>query len=161
MNVLQKASRLRRNQLLVFLITLFSQTPSMIDEENKIPYAVAKLVIGYLHNSLTEAEKDELDEWINASDENMKIFEDLTEGVDDSVFDPDRLLIQTEEAIDLWIIAGLMVRQQQNLNNEIEEKYLHEWANASERNKELFKQLQQPNFMHKILLWAKMQQQVN
>lgn len=133
----------------------------MTKDKDYIPYAVAKLVIGYLHNSLNESQKDELDEWINASDDNMKIFEDLIEGVDDTVFDPDQLLIQTEEAIDLWIIAGLMVRQQQNLNNEIEEKYLEEWVNASERNKELYDQLQNPNFMHKILLWVKMQEQSN
>lgn len=124
----------------------------MVKENNNIPYTVAKLVIGYLHNSLTDTQKNELDEWINASDDNMEMFGKLTAGVNDNIFDADPLLIETEEAIDLWIIAGLIVRRQQSLNNEIEEKYLEEWANASQRNKELYNQLQQPNFMHKMLL---------
>jgi hypothetical protein len=38
----------------------------------------ARLIIGYLHNSLTDPEKNALDEWICLSDENMEIFGELT-----------------------------------------------------------------------------------
>lgn len=40
---------------------------------------IAYLVAGYIRNTLTEAEHDELDEWVNESDHNMKLFEDLTD----------------------------------------------------------------------------------
>ena len=127
----------------------------MEKDTTTIPFHAARLIIGYLHNSLTDSQKDELDERITASDNNMDLFAELTSGVDNNVFDPDRLLIETEEAIDLWIIAGLIVRHQQDLNNEGEEEYLNEWINASERNKTLFKELQHPAFMQKMLIWAR------
>lgn len=38
---------------------------------------VAWLVAGYLRQTLSETEHDELDEWINASDDNQRLFEEL------------------------------------------------------------------------------------
>ena len=40
---------------------------------------VAYLIAGYIRHTLTEKEHDELDEWITASDENLKLFEELTD----------------------------------------------------------------------------------
>lgn len=40
---------------------------------------VAYLVDGYIRNSLAKKEQVELDAWINSSDENMKLFEELTD----------------------------------------------------------------------------------
>ena len=40
---------------------------------------VAYLVAGYIRQTLTEKEHDELDEWITASDENQLLFEELTD----------------------------------------------------------------------------------
>lgn len=42
-------------------------------------YRVAYLIAGFIKNTLTEKEHDELDDWVNESDENMKLFEDLTD----------------------------------------------------------------------------------
>lgn len=42
-------------------------------------YRVAFLVSGFLKGNLTEEEKDELDQWILASEENMILFEKLTD----------------------------------------------------------------------------------
>ena len=39
----------------------------------------AYLVAGFIRNSLTENEHDELDDWINTDDKYMKLFEDLTD----------------------------------------------------------------------------------
>lgn len=50
-----------------------------------IPFRAARLIIGYLHNRLTEIEKDELDEWVCQSDNNMIIFEQLTDQMDEGV----------------------------------------------------------------------------
>lgn len=37
------------------------------------------LIAGYINKTLTEREHDELDNWVNESDANMKLFEDLTD----------------------------------------------------------------------------------
>lgn len=46
-----------------------------MDEAKRVGYLVA----GYLKNTLTEEEKDELDAWVTASDENMLLFVKLTD----------------------------------------------------------------------------------
>src|SRR6185436_17896503 len=45
------------------------------DEARRIAY----LIRGFLFHTLTEKEHDELDEWVGASDENMLLFEKLTD----------------------------------------------------------------------------------
>lgn len=45
----------------------------------KQAYRTAYLIAGFLKQTLTEEEKDELDEWILASDENMILFEKMTD----------------------------------------------------------------------------------
>ncbi len=124
-----------------------------------ITIEAARLIIGFLHNSLSDSEKDALDKWICLSDENMEIFCKLTENVDDNVFDPNDLIIETETAIDLWIIAGLIVRRQKGINNEVEEHYLDEWINADEQNKKLFRKLQHPAYMQKMLVWNRLKRE--
>lgn len=42
-------------------------------------YRIAYLIAGYIRNTLTETEHDELDNWVNESDHNMQLFEDLTD----------------------------------------------------------------------------------
>jgi ferric-dicitrate binding protein FerR (iron transport regulator) len=42
-------------------------------------YHVARLIAGYIQGTLNPKEHDELDEWVAASDENMKLFEELTD----------------------------------------------------------------------------------
>ena len=131
----------------------------MKKNKRTISIQIARLIIGYLHNSLADPEKDALDEWICLSDENMEIFSELIANADDNVFDPNQLIIETETAIDLWIIAGLIVRRQQGINNEVEELYLDEWANADEQNKKLFRKLQRPPYMQKMLVWNRLKRE--
>jgi len=40
---------------------------------------VAYLIAGFIRHTLTEKEHDELDDWVNESDHNMQLFEDLTD----------------------------------------------------------------------------------
>jgi len=40
---------------------------------------IAYLVAGYIRKTITEAEHDELDDWISASDHNLQLFEELTD----------------------------------------------------------------------------------
>jgi len=43
------------------------------------PGRIAYLISGFIKNKLTQSEHDELDRWVNESDRNMKLFEDLTD----------------------------------------------------------------------------------
>jgi hypothetical protein len=54
-----------------------------------VPARIAYLILLHLHNKLTPPEGDELDEWICLSDENMEIFEILTDIPNDPFIDPD------------------------------------------------------------------------
>jgi hypothetical protein len=44
-----------------------------------IPLSIVKLLVGYFAEILTEEEHDTLDEWVGASDENMRVFEKIVE----------------------------------------------------------------------------------
>lgn len=46
---------------------------------DKEAYRVAYLIAGYIRNTLTDQEHRELDDWVNTSDQNMHLFEDLTD----------------------------------------------------------------------------------
>jgi ferric-dicitrate binding protein FerR (iron transport regulator) len=49
------------------------------DKKMDQAYRIAYLVAGYIANTLTVAEQEELDEWVGASDENMELFAELTD----------------------------------------------------------------------------------
>jgi hypothetical protein len=40
---------------------------------------IATLLAGYMRHNLTPQEQDELDEWVGASDKNMRLYEELTD----------------------------------------------------------------------------------
>ncbi|MBX3240454.1 MAG: FecR domain-containing protein [Chitinophagaceae bacterium] len=42
-------------------------------------YRTARLIAGYIRGTLTDAEKDELDDWITQTDANMELFAELTD----------------------------------------------------------------------------------
>jgi transmembrane sensor len=52
---------------------------SPYNDMDKEAYRTAYLVAGYIRNTLTEDEHKELDDWVTASDHNMRLFEDLTD----------------------------------------------------------------------------------
>lgn len=49
------------------------------DNTDAKAHRVAYLVAGYIRKTLTRQEHDELDAWVEASDENMRMFEELTD----------------------------------------------------------------------------------
>jgi hypothetical protein len=60
----------------------------MIDV-TKVPDRIAKLILLFLHKKLTEPEHDELDEWVCLNDENLELFEILSDIPEDIPIDPD------------------------------------------------------------------------
>lgn len=54
------------------------QPPYNYENERQKAERIAYLIAGHLRGTLTPSEMDELDEWITASDENLELFERLT-----------------------------------------------------------------------------------
>ena len=54
-----------------------NDTPNFPGDEQA--HRIAYLVAGFVRKTLTEKEHDELDAWVEASDENMRLFEELTD----------------------------------------------------------------------------------
>ncbi|HUC82980.1 MAG TPA: FecR domain-containing protein [Flavisolibacter sp.] len=52
---------------------------SRLDYSDEKAHRIAYLIAGFIRKTLTEEEHDELDAWVVESDENMKLFEDLTD----------------------------------------------------------------------------------
>lgn len=48
-------------------------------DREKLAHRTAYLIAGYIRHTLTEAEHNELDNWVNEGDANMKLFEELTD----------------------------------------------------------------------------------
>lgn len=46
---------------------------------DKEAHRIAYLIAGFIRQTITEKEHDELDDWVNASDQNMQLFEELTD----------------------------------------------------------------------------------
>jgi len=46
---------------------------------DKGAYRIAFLIAGYIRGTITEKDHDELDNWVNESDHNMQLFEELTD----------------------------------------------------------------------------------
>lgn len=52
---------------------------TVFPEHEPDPYRAAYLIAGYINNELTEDEHDELDAWVEKSDDNMRLFGELTD----------------------------------------------------------------------------------
>jgi hypothetical protein len=51
----------------------------MINTHEKKARRIATLLCGYMRHTLTPSEHDELDQWVGASDKNMRLFEELSD----------------------------------------------------------------------------------
>lgn len=56
-----------------------------------MPVRVARLIILFLHDRLTQSERNHLDEWILYSENNMNLFLELLDNVEDRVFERERI----------------------------------------------------------------------
>lgn len=45
----------------------------------EVPERIAFLILMYMHEQITPEQHDELDAWVEGSDENMQLFEKLTD----------------------------------------------------------------------------------
>lgn len=64
-------------------------------------YRAAFLIAGYLKNTLTDAERDELDEWVTASDANMRLFAEMTDEKNIEKGLKERGLYDADKAVEL------------------------------------------------------------
>ena len=108
--------------------------------------------MGFTHQTLTESERDELDEWVCETDENLEVFEELLNAVDNRRLSLDEIIIATEDMIDLWIIAGLVARQMQGIMEPEQKKQLKDWTSLSNQHKKLYKILRNPANLQTLVL---------
>ncbi|HXB43379.1 MAG TPA: hypothetical protein VNV85_04950 [Puia sp.] len=125
----------------------------MQTKQPQIPLRIAKLIIGYLNNLLSDKEHAELDQWVGFSNENTLAFEDLTEDADKNIFDPEEFIDDTTSALELWIVAGLITRYLSNDLSRLQKKALKDWIRESERNDEIFELLTSKANLQKIATW--------
>ena len=92
--------------------------------------------MGFSHQTLTEIEGNELDEWVSESNENLKVFEGLLDAVNSRRLSLDEKIVATEEIVDLWVVAGLMARQIQGVIEPEQKKQLKECVSFVEPTQE-------------------------
>lgn len=112
----------------------------------------AKLIMGFTHQTLTESEHDELDEWICETDENLEIFEELLDTVDSRRLSMDEIVVATEDMLNLWEVAGLIARELQGIIGKDERRDLDVWASISTRHKKLYRILRNPANLQQMVL---------
>ena len=127
--------------------------------DNQVPAWVAKLIIGFLHHTLSEAEGNELGDWICASDENMEVFELLTDGYEADSIEIDYVVDDLEDMCYFWRIASFIAKEVQGSLHPAEKKVLERWIGASDENRNLYRQIVHPAHRKSVVLW--MQQQLN
>ncbi len=69
----------------------------------------AYLIAGYIQNTLTEKEHDELDNWINEDDHNMQLFEELT--------DEQNILVNMEWMDEAYVLQSFKALQEKGVFN--------------------------------------------
>jgi transmembrane sensor len=70
-------------------------------DQGQDAFRVGYLITGYIQNTLTEPERDELDEWVTASDENMRLFAELTDEKNIEQGLKERGLYNADKAVEL------------------------------------------------------------
>lgn len=56
-------------------------------EIHEVPEHIAYLILLYLHDQLTPAQREELDDWLDVSNDNLVIFEALIDVPEDNSID--------------------------------------------------------------------------
>jgi hypothetical protein len=110
----------------------------------QIPVRIAGLIIGYLNNTLTEMEADELDNWVSASDENVDLFETLIEYERNVDFSPESYLNKYDDLMELWVVSGWLVKRDLNSISEYELTQLVDWLLVNPEHIHVLQQLK-PN----------------
>lgn len=129
--------------------------------ERHLPFKIAELILRYTHNLLSEKEADTLDGWITASDENLSLFEELTTGVLQKIVSLDDIIIETDNTLDTWMVAGLLARKLRGIISEDEERFLREWQEAHPEQEKLFRLLSTQEGLSRYAAWFNQLQQNN
>jgi len=110
----------------------------------QIPVRIAGLIIGYLNNTLTEMEAEELDNWVSTSDENVDLFETLIEYERNVDFSPESYINKYDELMELWVISGWLVKRRLETISEYELEQLVDWLLLNPEHVHVLQQLK-PN----------------
>lgn len=117
----------------------------MAIEETLVSVRVAKLVIGYVSHTLTEEEKDMLDDWVCEREENEEIFVALIDKAEVEKVDLAKLMDDLEITSYYWRIAELITKELESCINPEEKKELQDWIDTADDNRKLYLQLTHPS----------------
>src|SRR5262245_56215004 len=94
------------------------------NQDTSISLSFVLLLVGHFHQTLTETQKDELDQWICSSDENMKVFEKCLE---QTLLpkNPDPNIDEADQ--DLWDAAELLIKYKTQTLTPEQTDELHNW----------------------------------
>ena len=123
----------------------------MEDDNRSIPLYITRLIVGFFQKTLTTEEHDKLDEWIEASEDNIEVFEQCLEMAQRPP-QPQEIDLDNESTWLLYII-DLIIKKLQGTISEDEIKALEKWAASSERNQKLLEELPQTNDLKEVYLW--------
>ncbi len=114
-----------------------------------LPLHIAKLLVGYFQYTLTEQERDELDDWICESDNNMQIFGACLEvSLRPKISDPD---MDAEDQLEF--MSDIFIKYVKKTITDKENKQLDDWLNLSPYNKAVFYEMPQTDNMDIIYRW--------
>jgi ferric-dicitrate binding protein FerR (iron transport regulator) len=116
----------------------------MQQESRLIPLSIVKLLIGFFSHTNNDAEKDALDKWICADDNNMQVFEECLEiTLRSAQYDPER----DEEEMELRTATDLFMKHLKQTISPEEREILDDWLSLSAQNRKLFRELPQTDDM--------------
>ena len=121
----------------------------MQTDQPTIPLFAAKLIFGFFSNTNNESESDALDDWINANDTNMQIFEEFLK----ISLRPKRPDPETEEGSELLFMVDLFLKHLNHTITEEEKLMLDDWINLSEQTKSLLNEIPKTGDMEVVYWW--------
>lgn len=114
----------------------------------QLPVRIAGLIIGFVCNTLTETEKEALNDWVCEKDDNLTIFEQLLDRENPDTIQPEQYLDRYHELMELWVVSGWMAKRELNAISEYE---LEEFTNWLLNNPERIIQMQKLKSYHNRL----------
>lgn len=97
------------------------------------------LFVGFFQHTLSNEEHNELDEWVCAGDDNLRVFESVVEvAAEFSLLEKNYSLFEDKNILEFKNIFRQMEKQIEQSITDKERRMLSEWASESEDHRRVF-----------------------